>query len=169
MRYIGQMWANTYEDFNGLNDGLHGATPPGGDNADYAEPRKYPAVTYHDLRFEWNVGHPGTVGLGPGDLRFYVGVDNVLEQIPPLGLPARVARRRPRAATRRSTNIAAAASMPASAPGSKVAASRRSWGRNKVPAPFFSSAGRTLTRRPDQAKVKSTGAGLICPSNACSR
>ena len=49
------MYPNVYEDYNALNTGLAGATPPGGGNADWSEPRKYPAITYHNLRFEWNV------------------------------------------------------------------------------------------------------------------
>jgi outer membrane receptor protein involved in Fe transport len=83
MRFIGQMWTNTFENFNGLNEGLQGATPPGGDDADWSQPRKYPAITYHDLRFEWNVAR-GNAGVGR-DLRFYVGIDNVFDQNPPLG------------------------------------------------------------------------------------
>jgi outer membrane receptor protein involved in Fe transport len=85
-RFIGPQYVNLYEDYNGLNAGLTGATPPGGNNADYSEPRKYPIVTYHNLRFEWNVkGGEGDFGK---DLRFYVGVDNVFDQQPPLGSTA---------------------------------------------------------------------------------
>jgi outer membrane receptor protein involved in Fe transport len=83
MRFIGPMYLNVWEDYNGINAGLNGATPPGGGNADWAEPRKYPAITYHNIRFEWNMSH-GTAGIGR-DLRFYVGIDNVLNQYPPLG------------------------------------------------------------------------------------
>lgn len=84
MRFIGPMYVNTYENFNGLNAGLTGATPPGGDDADYSSIRKFPAVTYHDLRFEWNVARGNASNIAR-DLRFYVGVDNVLDQMPPLG------------------------------------------------------------------------------------
>ena len=83
MRFIGPMYINLWEDYNGINTGLLGATPPGGGNADWSEPRKYPAITYHNLRFEWNVAR-GPAGIGR-DLRFYVGIDNVLDQYPPLG------------------------------------------------------------------------------------
>ncbi len=86
MRFIGPMYANLWEDYNGINEGLIGPTPAGGGNADWSEPRKYPTITYHNLRFEWNVrGSPSLTGR-PGDLRFYVGVDNVLDQYPPLGV-----------------------------------------------------------------------------------
>ncbi len=85
LRYIGPMYVNLYENFNGLNEGLPGATPAGGGDADYADVRKYKAVTYSDLRFEWNVVN----GEGKtNDLRFYAGVDNVLAQQPPLGSTA---------------------------------------------------------------------------------
>jgi outer membrane receptor protein involved in Fe transport len=85
LRYIGPMYVNLYEDFNGLNEGLPGATPAGGGDADYADVRKYKAVTYSDLRFEWDVQHGEGKG---GDLRFYGGVDNVFKQQPPLGSTA---------------------------------------------------------------------------------
>jgi len=81
--FIGPMYANLWEDYNGLNAGLNGATPPGGGNADWSEPRKYPSVTYHNVRIEWNVSR-GDAGIGR-DLRFYVGIDNILNQYPPLG------------------------------------------------------------------------------------
>jgi outer membrane receptor protein involved in Fe transport len=83
MHFIGPMYANLYEDTHGLNAGLNGATPPGGGNADWSEPGKYPAITYHNIRFEWNLSQ-GNAGIGR-DLRFYFGVDNVLNQYPPLG------------------------------------------------------------------------------------
>lgn len=87
MRFIGPMYVNTYENFNGINAGLVGETPAGGDDADYSSIVKYPAVTYHDLRFEWNVARGNASGLGR-DVRFYVGVDNLLDQMPPLGSTA---------------------------------------------------------------------------------
>ena len=87
LRFIGPMWTNTFENFNELNTGLVGATPPGGDDADWSDPRKYPAITYSDIRFEWNILHGNSRGLG-NDLRFYFGVDNVLDQMPPLGATA---------------------------------------------------------------------------------
>jgi outer membrane receptor protein involved in Fe transport len=69
-RYIGAAYLNTYEDYNGLN-GL----PP--QNADYAPIKQYPAVGYHDIRFEADVSD-----------RFntYIGIDNVGNKQPPYGL-----------------------------------------------------------------------------------
>jgi len=85
MRFIGPMWVNNFEDFNELNTGQQGATPPGGNDADWANVRRYPAITYHDLRFEWNLTRGSAGNLGR-DIRFYFGVDNLLDQMPPLGL-----------------------------------------------------------------------------------
>jgi outer membrane receptor protein involved in Fe transport len=90
LRFIGPMSTNTFENFapDGLNLGFNpGATPVGGDDADWSTPRKYPAITYHDLRFEWNVARGNASNLSR-DLRFYVGVDNVLDRMPPLGVTA---------------------------------------------------------------------------------
>jgi outer membrane receptor protein involved in Fe transport len=78
MRYVGSMWVNAYEDFNSLQ----GRDP---ENADYASIQKYPAVFYHDLRFEWNI--QDSAGFGK-ELKFYVGVDNVFAKHPPLGSTA---------------------------------------------------------------------------------
>lgn len=78
MRYIGGAYISTYEDQFGLN-GL----PPA--NADFADILRVPSVSYHDLRFEWNL----TTGRGPSDdLKFYFGVDNVFDKLPPLGSTA---------------------------------------------------------------------------------
>lgn len=85
MRYIGPMWTNLYENFNGINEGQPGATPPGGGDADWSSPRKYPEIFYHDIRLEWNVAN----NVGPADeLQFYFGVDNVFNTRPPLGSTA---------------------------------------------------------------------------------
>ena len=69
-RYIAGMYLNTYEDYNSLN-GL----PP--QNADYAPIRKYPSVTYHDIRASVDVNE-----------RFvpYFGIDNIGNKNPPYGL-----------------------------------------------------------------------------------
>jgi outer membrane receptor protein involved in Fe transport len=91
MHFIGPMYVNTYENFNGLNAGQPGATPVGGDDADYFSSQKYPTVTYSDFRFEWNVGSltgGGLHGDRSTDLRFYFGVDNVFNRLPPLGSTA---------------------------------------------------------------------------------
>ena len=78
MRYVGEQVISAYEDQFSLN-GL----PPG--NADFADILEVPVITYHDLRLEWNI--PNGAGLANG-LRFYIGVDNVFDRHPPLGLMA---------------------------------------------------------------------------------
>ncbi|WP_052215499.1 TonB-dependent receptor domain-containing protein [Sphingomonas sp. ERG5] len=78
LRYIGPMWVNNYEDFNSLQ-----GRPP--ENADYADIQQYPSVFYHDIRFEWNIDNSGGFGK---DLRFYAGIDNLLDKDPPLGSTA---------------------------------------------------------------------------------
>jgi outer membrane receptor protein involved in Fe transport len=70
MRWIDKMYLNTYEDFNPLN-GL----PP--QNADYADVKYYPDVTYHDIRLGLEVRDSASV---------YIGVDNVFDRQPPFGL-----------------------------------------------------------------------------------
>ncbi|MET0245464.1 MAG: TonB-dependent receptor, partial [Sphingomonas sp.] len=75
MRYIGPMWLNAYEDFNALQD-------RGPQDADYADTQEYPAVFYHDVRVDFRIGPP------KAGLLFFVGVDNVLDTMPPLGSTA---------------------------------------------------------------------------------
>ncbi len=77
-RFIGSMYINTFEDYNSV-DGR------AAENLDYAATKKYPVITYHDLRFEWNA--TGLSGLA-NEFQFYAGVDNVLDQKPPFGLTA---------------------------------------------------------------------------------
>jgi outer membrane receptor protein involved in Fe transport len=70
MRYIGAMYVNTFEDFNSVQ----GRDP---ENADFADRQKYPSVFYHDVR----------AGLDATDkFNFYLGVDNLTNKAPPLGL-----------------------------------------------------------------------------------
>jgi outer membrane receptor protein involved in Fe transport len=76
MRYIGPMFTSAYENFNSLN-----GSPPG--NEDAGDPKKYDAVFYHDIRFEWQMQSIGGFGR---QYNFYVGVDNLLDKHPPLGL-----------------------------------------------------------------------------------
>ncbi len=70
MRYLASMYLNTYEDFNSVQ-----GRPP--ENADYADRQKYPALTYHDIR----LGIDATK-----DFNFYMGIDNLTNKAPPLGL-----------------------------------------------------------------------------------
>ncbi|MBO9696612.1 MAG: TonB-dependent receptor [Sphingopyxis sp.] len=70
MRYIGKMVLNEYEDFFSKQ----GRDPQ---NADYADRRFYPSVMYHDLRLDFEAAEK---------FNLYVGVDNVTNKLPPLGL-----------------------------------------------------------------------------------
>jgi outer membrane receptor protein involved in Fe transport len=70
LRYIGKMVLNTAEDLFSV----------GGDepqNADWADRRSYPSVIYHDVRAAYDFSNA---------LNFYVGVDNLTDKEPPLGL-----------------------------------------------------------------------------------
>ncbi|HEU4876949.1 MAG TPA: TonB-dependent receptor [Sphingomicrobium sp.] len=79
-RYIGPMVVNAYEDFFALESAC---TPAGCPplNSDYSSIRKYPAITYHDLRLEMDIK-----GAQSGrDFKVYVGMDNIFNRKPPLG------------------------------------------------------------------------------------
>lgn len=77
LRYIGPMLTTTYENLNPLN----GQAPL---NLDAFDITSYPAVTYHNLRFDWDID-----GFGPSKgFNFYVGVDNLTNKLPPLGTTA---------------------------------------------------------------------------------
>jgi outer membrane receptor protein involved in Fe transport len=83
MRYIGPQLTTTYENLFELPSACSAAVPPVCPplNADVVEIFEYPAVTYHDLRADFRVGRDS----GGRELTFYVGVDNLLNQEPPLG------------------------------------------------------------------------------------
>jgi outer membrane receptor protein involved in Fe transport len=82
-RFIGEQFTSTYENFRSGINGLPAA------NTDAIGPQKYPVITYSDLRFEWNVGGSQAGDTAnTGGLRFYVGVDNLFNQLPPLGTTA---------------------------------------------------------------------------------
>ena len=77
LRYIGPMLTTTYENLNPLN----GLAPL---NLDAFDITSYPAVTYHNLRFDWDIdGNGASKGYN-----FYVGVDNLTNKLPPLGTTA---------------------------------------------------------------------------------
>jgi outer membrane receptor protein involved in Fe transport len=76
MRYIGKQVLNLWEDTHALPSACTPAGCPPFD-ADWADRVFYPAVWYHDVRINWDVTH---------DYSFYVGVDNILDRNPPLGL-----------------------------------------------------------------------------------
>ncbi len=81
LRFIGQQFTSTYENFR---DGVNGLPAA---NIDAIGPQEYPIVTYSDFRIEWNVGSDGGESNSKG-LLFYAGVDNAFNQLPPLGTTA---------------------------------------------------------------------------------
>jgi outer membrane receptor protein involved in Fe transport len=83
MRYIGPMLTTTFENFFANNSGIPGQTglPL---NSDAFEIKSYPAVLYHDVRLDFQIGERGASNL----MNFYVGVDNVMNKQPPLGTTA---------------------------------------------------------------------------------
>ncbi len=70
LRFIGRMGINAAEDVFSV-----GGKPP--QNADYANFRYYPSVIYHDVRAAYDISDA---------LNAYVGIDNVADKVPPLGL-----------------------------------------------------------------------------------
>ncbi len=70
MRYIGEQFVNSFETFNGLQG-------RDAENPDYSFPSEYPETFYHSLRLD--------LELEEG-YSFYLGVDNILNTLPPLGL-----------------------------------------------------------------------------------
>ncbi|HET9640399.1 MAG TPA: TonB-dependent receptor [Allosphingosinicella sp.] len=70
VRWIGEQYLNTYEDYNSIN-----GQPP--QNADYADIITYPAVFYHDIRLGIDVTEK---------FNFYMGIDNLFNRMPPFGL-----------------------------------------------------------------------------------
>jgi len=74
MRYIGPMLTSTYEDFFSLQ-----GRPA--QNPDWADIMTYPAVLYHDIRFDMEVGEKR-------NFNFYFGIDNFTDKEPPLGSTA---------------------------------------------------------------------------------
>ncbi|MFM5894127.1 MAG: TonB-dependent receptor domain-containing protein, partial [Novosphingobium sp.] len=87
MHYIGPMYTSTFENFNALSSACttSGSTtvcPPL--NLDAIEPQKYPTVIYHSLRLEFDAKSTGVAK----DMRFYIGVDNLANKLPPYGTTA---------------------------------------------------------------------------------
>jgi outer membrane receptor protein involved in Fe transport len=88
LHYIGRMFINLAEDQVALPSacttaGNPDTCPP--NNADFATPLYYPAVTYHGLRIQWDTGPAfGTLK----NIQVYAGVDNLLDRHAPFGLAA---------------------------------------------------------------------------------
>ncbi len=70
MRYIGRQVINLAEDVF-----VVGGRPP--QNRDYAEKKYYHGLFYHDVRAAYDISD---------DINAYVGIDNVADRVPPLGL-----------------------------------------------------------------------------------
>ncbi len=88
MHYIGHMYINLAEDQISLptactTPGNPDTCPP--NNADFATPGRFPAMTYHGLRIQWDTG-PAFGRIK--NVQFYAGVDNVFDQHAPFGLAA---------------------------------------------------------------------------------
>lgn len=70
LRYLGRMVTNLAEDVFSV-----GPNPP--QNADWADYKYYPEVMYHDIRAQYDISDEWSA---------YLGVDNLTDRIPPLGL-----------------------------------------------------------------------------------
>ncbi|MCW4461397.1 TonB-dependent receptor [Sphingomonas sp. BT-65] len=81
-RFIGEQFTSTYETFR---DGINGLPAS---NIDAIAPQEYPVITYSDIRFEWDVAGSEAGDNKSKGLRFYFGVDNLFNQLPPLGTTA---------------------------------------------------------------------------------
>jgi outer membrane receptor protein involved in Fe transport len=87
VHYISPMYINLAEDQISLpsactTPGDPTSCPP--NNADFATPGKFPAITYHGIRVQWDTGP----FMRAKNIQFYAGVDNVFDRHPPLGLTA---------------------------------------------------------------------------------
>ena len=77
VQYISPMYVNAYENYNPLQ-----GRPP--QDADYSAIPMYPAVWYHDVRFEYKLDRDPR----GNQFSFFGGVDNLFNEIPPLGQTA---------------------------------------------------------------------------------
>jgi outer membrane receptor protein involved in Fe transport len=87
--FIGPMWVDLFEDWNPLpaacpagqtTPGIGGCPP---NNADFADVQKYPAYSYHSIRFQWDTGP----ALHLKNIQVYGGVDNIFDRHAPFNLP----------------------------------------------------------------------------------
>ncbi|WP_353205422.1 TonB-dependent receptor [Sphingomonas sp.] len=74
LHLIGPQYVTSYANFNSVN-----GNPAA--NIDASAPIKYPLITYSDLQMTWNLADGGKKDA----FQFYAGVDNVFDQLPPLG------------------------------------------------------------------------------------
>jgi outer membrane receptor protein involved in Fe transport len=87
LHYIGSMFINLAEDQISLptactTPGNPDTCPP--NNADFATPNKFPVITYHGLRVQWDTGP----FFRAKNLSIYAGVDNIFDRHAPFGLTA---------------------------------------------------------------------------------
>jgi hypothetical protein len=82
LRYIGEQYVinSVAENFTTVN----GEAPT---NLDFADVIEYPETFYHNIRFQWDVTDSA---FENGGLRFYAGIDNLLNTFPPFGLTGTV-------------------------------------------------------------------------------
>lgn len=90
LHYIGHQYIDLAENVISLPTacttiGNPDTCPP--NNADFATPSMFPAITYHGLRIQWDTGP----ALRAKNIQIYAGVDNVFDRHPPLGLTATAA------------------------------------------------------------------------------
>ena len=72
LRYLSSMTNGPYENYNSLQ-----GRPPTNPYAFPDKYKRYPAISYHDVRAEIDIGK---------NYNFYLGADNVFDQLPPFGL-----------------------------------------------------------------------------------
>jgi hypothetical protein len=86
MHYIGWQYISAAEDQISLPSACvttAGVTTCPPSNADFATPLKFPVITYHGLRVQWDTGPAfGTLK----NIQVYAGVDNMFDRHPPLGI-----------------------------------------------------------------------------------
>lgn len=78
LHLIAAQYVTSYANFNSVNG------TQGGVNIDATFPIKYPVITYSDLQMTWDVANNAKKDA----FQFYAGVDNVFNQLPPLGVLA---------------------------------------------------------------------------------
>jgi outer membrane receptor protein involved in Fe transport len=85
LHYIGPQFIDLAEDQISLPTACTVPTDPNTcppNNADFATPTMFPAITYHGLRLQWDTGP----FFRAKNLSIYFGVDNIFDRHPPLSL-----------------------------------------------------------------------------------
>ena len=133
MRFVGPQYPNLAEDYNGVNAGLIGATPPGGANADWSEPQKFrpSRTTTSGSSGTWAAARAGSVATCASmsaSTMFSTRCRRSAWTWAPLAPPS--------SPLARSTNIAAGVITRASAPGSDPGDQGKGPGRKSRPFSF---------------------------------